>query len=209
MEQIFHTKLELGAWHNVLLTSAGFEDLSGRQKTNIVRRFHKMLQIPPHAAKVLFIPTAAIDKESRFYAAKCHRELLHAGIPEENITTYELAPEFPEQAGLQYDVLYFTGGDTRHLHRRIRETDFAHVIYSMVSSNKVYVGVSAGSIVTTPHIGEPFGTATEGLNLIRAYLSVHQPEGTTPRTDLPLPHIPLTDKQALAVSHTGYELLEN
>lgn len=44
------------------------------------------------------------------------------------------------------------------------------------------------------------------LALVHADLSVHQPEGAPARTDLPLPHLPLTDRQALAVS---WELIED
>jgi hypothetical protein len=78
----------------------------------------------------------------------------------------------------------------------------------MVYSNKVYVGVSAGSIIATPNVCEPYNEKTAGLALINAYLSVHQPAGAIVRTDLPLPHIPLTDNQALAVNWAGYEVIE-
>lgn len=53
------------AWSSVLLASAGFEDLAGRQKPNIVKRFLKMLGKPASAAKALFIPTAAVDAEAK------------------------------------------------------------------------------------------------------------------------------------------------
>jgi hypothetical protein len=49
---------------------------------------------------------------------------------------------------------------------------------------------------------------TAGLCLINAHLSFNCKKGTDARTDLPLPHIPLTGGQALAVSWAGYELIE-
>ena len=109
---------------------------------------------------------------------------------------------------MEYDVIYFTGGDTRHLLRRINETDFGGIVKKMVYANKVYVGASAGSLIATPNIGEPYDKETAGFCLVHAYLSFHCADGTEPRIDLPLPHIPLTGNQALVVGWDGYELIE-
>jgi len=79
---------------------------------------------------------------------------------------------------------------------------------AQVYANKVYVGASAGSLIATPNIGNPYNKETAGLCLVNSYLSFHCPKGTEARTDLPLPHIPLTGGQALAVSWAGYELIE-
>ena len=46
-----------------------------------------------------------------------------------------------------------------------------------------------------------------GLGFINIYFTVHCLPETPPRSDLPLPHIPLTDEQALAVSWDNYELI--
>lgn len=46
------------------------------------------------------------------------------------------------------------------------------------------------------------------LALVNAYLSVHCPPDGKPRTDLPLPHVSLTDNQALVVSWNGYKVIE-
>jgi len=112
-----------------------------------------------------------------------------------------------EQA-MQYDALYVTGGNTAYLLRRMKETGFDGIVKKMVNANKVYVGVSAGSLIAAPNIGDPYDKDTAGLCLIHAYLSCHCPKGTEARKDLPLPHIPLCAGQALAVSWQGYELIE-
>ncbi len=195
-------------WKNVLLTSAGFEDKDGKQKLNIVERFRKMLDKPVSDAKVLFIHTAAIDDNARKMADKCRNELLHIGILPENIDPYDIDGNLSENEAMSYDVIYFTGGNTSYLLKRIKETGFDTIIKRMVYSNKVYIGVSAGSLVATPNIGEPFEKSTVGLCLVNAYLSVHCPDNMEKGTDLPLPHIPLTDKQALAVAYNGFELIE-
>ena len=198
------------AWENVLLTSAGFEDMDGNQKPAIVKRFLKMIGKPPAEATVLFIPTAAIDSEAEAFVPLCRQELINLGIPEANIFTHDIDGTLSETDAMQYDVIYFTGGNTRHLLKRIKETGFDAIIKKRVYANKVYIGVSAGSLIAKPNIGEPdevYNKETAGLCLINAYVGVHYPEGSSPRTDFPLPHIPLTDNQAIAVRWDGYEII--
>lgn len=196
------------AWRNVLLTSAGFEDMDGKQKSNIADCFREMLGKSANDAKVLFIPTTAVNNDAKEMDDWCRRELIHIGILPENITTYDIDGSLYEDDAMTYDVIYFTGGDTGYLLRRIKETGFDIIIKKMVYTNKVYVGVSAGSIIATPNIGNPFDESTAGLCLVNAYLSVHCPENMELRTDLPLPHIPLTDNQALVVTCDGYKVVE-
>jgi hypothetical protein len=195
-------------WQNVLLTSAGFEDFDGRQKTNIVDRFHQMLGRPASESKVLFIPTAAIDDEAKKFAGMCFHELVRAGIMADNITIYDMDGSMTADEAMRYDVIYFTGGNTGYLLKRIKETGFDAVIKKMVYANKVYVGVSAGSLIATPNIGKPYDKETAGLCFVNVYLSVHCQEHSEARTDSSLGHIQLTDNQALAVSWSGYEVID-
>ncbi len=195
-------------WKNVLLTSAGFEDMDGNQKQNIVDCFRKMLAKPVGIAKVLFIPTAAIDDVAKEMVNKCRRELINIGISLENIFEHEIDGSLSENDAMKYDIIYFTGGDTGHLLQRIKETGFDTIIKKMVYANKVYIGVSAGSIIATPNICSPFDENAAGLCLINAYISVHCKDDAEARTDLPLPHISLNDKQALVVTYSGYNLIQ-
>ncbi len=196
-------------WENVLLTSAGFEDNEKKQKIKIIKRFLAMLNKPPQLCKVLFIPTAARDREALYFAQWCHEELVRIGFQENNITVYNLDSTLNLDDVLMYDVMYFTGGDTVHLLSRIKEKGFESIIKPFVYSGKVYVGVSAGSLIAAPFVQNGTGTALEGLSLIHAHLTVHEAEGTQPLGNTPLPHIPLSDNQAVAVSWKGYELIES
>jgi len=196
-------------WENVLLTDSGwYESFEGGVQTAILNRFHKMLGMPAGEAKVLFIPTAANSDESRPAAGSCFAELLSAGILPNNIRIYDIDGSLTLDQAMEYDVVYFTGGDTGFLLRRMKETGFDKIVKRMVYVNKVYVGASAGSLIATPNIGDPYNEDTAGLCLINAYLSFHCREGTEAREDLPLPHFPLTGKQAIAVSWEGYEPVE-
>jgi len=200
-------------WANVLLTDSGwyssFDNFNkSTLKKNILNRFRDMIGKPVEQAKVLFIPTAANSDESRPAAGACFAELLSAGILPNHIRVYDLDGSLSLEQAMEYDVIYFTGGDTGYLLRRMKETKFDEIVKKMVYANKVYVGASAGSLVAAPNIGNPYDKETAGLCLIHAYLSFHCPEGTKAKTDLPLPHIPLTGNQALAVSWEGYEIIE-
>jgi hypothetical protein len=199
-------------WENVLLTDSGWYSSFERFdestiKRNILNRFLSMLGKPAAEAKVIFIPTAANSDESRPAAGACFAELLSAGILPNNIHIYDIDGTLSLEQAMQYDALYFTGGDAAPLLERIKETGFDKIIKKMVYANKVYVGASAGSLIATPNIGELYNLNLGGLCLIHAYLSFHHPEGTEARTDLPLPHIPLSGGQALAVSWRGYEMI--
>lgn len=192
-------------WQNVLLTDVGFYnpfDLSQPLNT-IINRFAHMVEKPFSEVRVLFIPTAACDEEARSIAAILKNELLWLGFLPNNIVTYELDGSMTEETVMTYDVMYFTGGWDAHLLEVIKQTNFHEIIRSFVYANKVYVGMSAGSVIATPNIRGCFGvsddTETEGLGLINAYLDCHcnlkpnlQPK------NLPLPHIMLHFHQALS-----------
>lgn len=195
-------------WNNVLLTSAGFEDMDGNLKSNIVGCFRKMLDKPVEEARVLFIPTAATSDEAKKMASLCREELIHIGVLSDNITTYDIDGSLCADRAMAHDVIYFTGGDTGHLLHKLKKTGFDEIVKKMVYANKVYIGVSAGSIIATPNIGNPFDKSTAGLCLVNAYLSVHCQEGANARNDMPLPHIPLTDNQAMSVSWEKYSMVE-
>jgi len=197
------------AWQNVLLTDSGWSgNFDGGNPDSILRRFWDMLDKPAAQAKVLFIPTAANSDESRPAAGKCFAELLSAGIAPNNIRIYDIDGTLSLEQAMRYDAVYFTGGDTSFLLRRMKKTGFDEIVKRMVYASKVYVGASAGSLIAAPNIGNPYEKETAGLCLVNAYLSFHCPRGTQARTDLPLPHIPLAGGQALSVSWAGYELIE-
>lgn len=193
------------AWSNVLLTSAGFESFDGERYENIINEFLSMLPCPPEQAKVLFVTTAATNLDTLKFAEMCRDELIHTGINPRYITEYN--PAISADEAMAFDVVYFTGGDTRYLLKHMKETGFDEVVKKMVYSGKAYVGVSAGSLIATPNIGEPFDAETAGLCLVNNYISVHCPESASPQDDLPLLHIPLNDSQALRVTWEGCKII--
>lgn len=206
----------MSTWQNVLLTDSGLFDPFDlrRPLTPIVERFAWMLGKPFSQAHVLFITAAACDEESRQLADILQWELEQLGFLPGHITPYELDGSLSEAEVLSFDVMFVTGGWCEHLLRRVKDSRFDEIIKKFVFSNKVYVGVSAGSILTTPNIMGCFGGAddkeTASLGLVPAYIDCHcdlKPD-LTPK-QLPLPHVLLHFNQALAVNSSGFELLED
>ena len=202
-------------WTNVLLTDSGFfNPFNLRQPFHaIIDRFSEMVGRPFSDARVLFIPTAAYDDEAQKIAFLLRKELMWMGFKPENITTYNLDGKMTKDMALTYDIMYFSGGWAGHLLKEIRRTEFDEIIKALVFENKVYVGMSAGSIVATPNImgcfGQPNNPETEGLGFIKAYVDCHcNMKPNLKPLELSLPHIMLYMNQALAVTNFGYELIE-
>ena len=203
------------AWENVLLTDSGFFnpfDLT-RPLAPIVERFTQMAAGPFSQARVLFIPAAACDEEAKHLAAILYSELIWLCFSPENIVPYMLDRSLPLEEALSYDVMFVTGGWCEHLLKLIQKVKFQETVRAFVFANKVYVGVSAGSVIATPNIMGTFerfpSPAMKGLGLVHAYLDCHcdMRPGLTEKA-LSFPHVLLHFNQALAVNSAGYERIE-
>jgi len=202
-------------WHNVLLTDSGFYYNNELDKplNLLINRFEKMLQKPFTKIKVLFIPTAAMQDEikARAIIERLRNELLTMGILSENITIHDIDGSLTEEDAMRFDVIYITGGNTPYLAKRVKDVRFEKIITRMIFANKVYIGMSAGSMLLTPSFNEDdiHNPLFEGLGLIKAYIAIHCDVGTQNRSDLPLPHIALQENQAIELHSDGYELIES
>jgi len=203
-------------WFNVLLTDAGFyyDNEIDKPLTALILRFEKMLGKPFAEAKVLFIPTAAMqDKiKAEEITVRLQSELVQMGLLPSNIILHDVDGTLTEQKAMDFDVIYFTGGNTPYLAKRVRETGFDKIVKKFVYANKVYIGMSAGSYLAMKNFnvdGLTENTPLDfaGLGLINAYFTVHCEPGTLNRTDFPVPHISLNSNQAIAVWHDGYEVI--
>jgi len=205
------------AWKNVLLTDSGFYFDVELEKpiTALIDRLREMLAKPFADAKVLLIPTATMRNKAmaKEITERLRNGLLKMGFSAENIVVHDIDGSLSESEAMQFDIIYFTGGSAPYLNKRARETGFDRIIKKMVYANKVYIGVSGGSMLAMVNFNinkfsrqNPMVYA--GLSLLHAYFSVHNDPGTQNRTDLPLPHIALKRNQAIAVSWDGYEVID-
>ena len=111
------------------------------------------------------------------------------------------------------DALLVYGGDVLYLCRWMRESGLAALLPSL--RDTVYVGISAGSMVTAPVFGETYDDPAtpfvidEGLGLVDFALLPHldhedHPESSTPKVarmaaELPVPTYGIDDQTALKV----------
>jgi len=134
----------------LLLTSSGFSN------SKIGEEFLKLLDKNPTDVKVLFIPTASEYKlengEEMFYVKESEKELIGLGISKENIFWLDIKSIATAGDIHDYDVMYVCGGNTFYLMCHLKNTGFDKKIIEFVNAGKVYVGVSAGSVIIGPNI---------------------------------------------------------
>ncbi len=140
----------------------------------------------------MFIPTAAINAGAIGVLHKCMHDLLKCGIPEENITVYDLHKMMPLDRLKQFDVVYICGGNTKYLLERINEQGFHEVLKEYMKNDGIVIGVSAGSIIAAQNLDH-------NLGLLHCRLNVHCMSGqATGNLDISLcKEINLTDNQAI------------
>ena len=199
----------------LLLTSTGLAN------KNIANQFLQIIDKPVSQIKIIFVPTASKSKEELKYVQESKKELLDLGIFENNIKTINLDKPTSFQEVENFDVIYVCGGNTFYLLKKVRETGFDKVIIEFVKTDKLYFGVSAGSILVCPtiDIANPFDendvnlTDLTGLNLTNVIVSPHyNDKEKTIINDFKKKSqyevVPLTDEQALLVINKKIKIVK-
>ena len=199
----------------LLLTSTGLAN------QNIKNQFLQIIDKPVSQIKIIFVPTAARSKEELKYVDESKKELLDLGILENNIKTLNLDKSVSFQDVEDFDVIYVCGGNTFYLLKKVRETGFDKVIIDFAKTDKLYLGVSAGSILVCPNIdiASSFDENNvnladlTGLNLTDVIVSPHFCEEEKPIIDKfkkksQYKVISLTDNQALLVIDGETKIIE-
>jgi dipeptidase E len=142
----------------MLLTSAGIKN------TSIHNALLKLLGKPIAECKALCIPTAIYALSNgplmawNFISGK-EPECPMCELGWKSLGVLELTalPSIPKERWLplvqETDVFLVNGGDALYLNYWMRQSGLAELLPSL---NAVYVGLSAGSMVMTPNIGEYF-----------------------------------------------------
>ncbi|MFH1601718.1 MAG: Type 1 glutamine amidotransferase-like domain-containing protein [Candidatus Shapirobacteria bacterium] len=190
----------------LLLTSTGLAN------QNITDQFLQIIDKPGSQIKIIFVPAAARNEEELKYIAESKKELLDLGIFEDNIKTLNLDNHVLFKEVENFDVIYVCGGNTFYLLKKVREVGFDKVIIEFTKTDKLYFGVSAGSILVCPNIdiASPFDendinlTDLTGLNLTDVIVSPHYKDEEKMVIDnfkkkSQYKVVPLTDEQALLV----------
>ena len=168
----------------LMLSSAGLENQV------LQSQFLKLLNKDVKDVHPLFIPTAAIDPGAIAVLPKCMNDLLKCGIPEGNITVFDLHRNMSLEELKRYDLVYLTGGRTSYLLQRINDTGFRESLLGYIRENGLVLGVSAGSIIFANNL-------ENNLGLLDAKLDVHCGSGEKPGPLERKDHIHLTNDYAL------------
>src|SRR3989344_2659685 len=199
----------------LLLTSTGFAN------QNITNLFLQIIGKPVSQIKIIFVPTASRSEEELKYVQESKKELLNLGIFKNNIKILNLDHTVTFEEVENFDAIYVCGGNTFYLLKTVRETGFDKVIIEFVKTDKLYFGVSAGSILVCPNIdiASPFDkndvklTDLTGLNLTDVIVSPHYTEQEKTIIDdfkkkSQYEVVPLTDEQALLVIDGETKIVE-
>jgi dipeptidase E len=144
----------------LLLTSAGVKNAS------IHDALVDLLGKPIAESSALCIPTAQYGHPNvgpgegawRFISGRSELPMVDLGWKSVGVLELTALPSIDEERWVplvrETDVLLVAGGDALYLCHWMRESGLADLLPSL--SEKVWVGLSAGSMVMTPRIGEDF-----------------------------------------------------
>lgn len=132
---------------------------------------------------VTFIPTASIPEEITHYIRSAIEAFEKLGVIVDKLDISTAPLEEIREKLEQNDMIYVSGGNTFYLLQELRKSGADKIITDQVNSGKLYIGESAGSIITSPNIEyvkfmDDIGKATtlnsyEGLNFIDFYPVPH------------------------------------
>jgi dipeptidase E len=186
----------------LLLTSSGW----GSKK--IKRELPKLLDKPIDECKVLVMHTGKFKR-------KYLKALLSPGLSKKNILYANISNKINPNKFKDIDIFYSCGGNTFYILDRVRKTGFDKYIKNFINKGKLYVGISAGSIIVHKTI-EIAGWGIEadknliglsdlrGLNITNIAIFPHfknklKKEVNGFKKNTPYPIVELKDKQALLI----------
>jgi len=174
----------------LLLTSAGLTNQT------IVKALDELAGKPLDQLKVAFIPTAAnLESGNKDWLIDDLRRLSFLNFKEIDIVDISALPKEIWQKRLEEaDVLFVEGGNTYHLMYWFNKSGLSKILPKLLK-NKIYIGVSAGTIVATPSIinadfeAEPLKDIDEeifddGLNLVNFMIEPHLNSTYFPESNL-------------------------
>ncbi len=200
-----------------LLTSAGIKN------TSIHNTLVDLLGKPIAECNALCIPTAILPFPGgplmayRFISGLTANPMCGLGWKSLGVLELTALPSIKEAvwtaAVQEADALLVYGGDVFYLRRWMRESGLADLLPSLRET--VYVGVSAGSMVTAPVFGETYNDADtpfvidKGLGLVDFALLPHLDHGDHPESstanvarmaaEVPVPTYAIDDETAIKV----------
>lgn len=149
--------------------------------------FGKLLVTKPEETKVAYIPTAGNEESDKGYQLQSKATLTALGI--QDIVEIDLMQKENFAVLDECHVVFVDGGNTYYLLKAIRESKFDQKLKELLSNEKIYVGVSAGSMV----LGTSIETAALG-NADRNDVGLEDPRALRQVPFMIAPHFEETDQ---------------
>lgn len=127
----------------MLLTSDGIA-------TELHDIFLSLLAKAPSDYSVAFITTAALDRgdDNPSWLEHYRQELRHLGITNiEDIDLRKFTHQTLQEKLETKDIFFVNGGNTYYLMKYVTESGFGQILPQLLEQNKLYIGVSAGSVI--------------------------------------------------------------
>ena len=208
-----------------LLTSAGIKN------TSIHNALVDLLGKPITESSALCIPTATypfpggFTMAYQFISGSTANPLCEMGWKSLGVLELTALPSIKEEywiaAVQEVDALLVNGGDVLYLCHWMKESGLANLLPTLHKT--VYVGVSAGSMVTAPIFGETYDdpdrpfVIEKGLGLVNFALLPHldhkdHPESSTANVErmaaeVPVPTCAIDDQTAIKVADGKIEVV--
>jgi len=160
----------------LLLTSDGISN------KKLIEETKKLLDGQVSDCKALIVHTLVEKIQLKFVKA-VEKQLLTLGIKKNNITRANITENISVPLK-NFDIIYSCGGNTFYILDRMKKTGFDKYIKSFIKSGKLYIGVSAGSILVNSSIkGVDFGSQGDSndinlknlkaLNILKLFIFPH------------------------------------
>ncbi len=131
----------------LFLTSSGLSDTNEKD-------FLALLARDPKGLRVAFVPTAMNEEPEEVkqkYIPGDVKDLTDLGMSVDFVDLQKLNEESIVAAFEPYDIIYVYGGNTFYLMYYASQSGFAKHITEIIK-DKIYVGISAGSVIAGPNI---------------------------------------------------------
>lgn len=101
---------------------------------------------------VTFIPTASIVEKIVFYVGSGKKALEKLGLTIDELEISTATKEEIVKKLASNDYIYVTGGNSFFLLQEVKKSGADKIIIDQVNAGKLYIGESAGAMITSPNI---------------------------------------------------------
>lgn len=174
------------------------------------------------AVKVAFIPTAANPYVQTPWQDADRSKLEEAGLQVLTIDIKDKTEQQLREAFEGIDIIFVAGGNTFYLLEHAKKSGFITVAKDLIQKGIIYIGSSAGSILTGPNIevAQTLDDASvvsldnfNAMGLVDFVVVPHYEANDPVYTEIVKTYsskyklIPLTDQQFVLVTDEGYEVI--